>query len=390
MGRKKYVGVTVTQENTIQISFTYNSKNCRERIKLQPTAANLAAASRHRQAIIESIALGTFDYTVTFPESKTAKSIINSKTSNKQTLKKYLTAWWRKEKSYIKASTASVDQRTLFNQIIPGLGYISLHDLAWIDIKNWMDQYQWSHKTQNNKLSLLRRALNEAVEDEIISINPMDNKKIRRRKGRSSQRTESTDHIDPFDHNERIALINTATGQLKNIIQFGFWTGLRPSELFALDWSQVDFINNRIYVDSALTQAASKPESTKTEASERIVDLMPQALQALHAQKSHTFMQNKEVFQNPRTLERWTGDLVLRKHHWKTLCIRAGVRYRPPKQMRHSFASMCLMAGESPQWVARQMGHTDWTFTVRVYYRWIPNDDKHSGEKVSKKWQSVT
>lgn len=61
--------------------------------------------------------------------------------------------------------------------------------------------------------------------------------------------------------------------------------------------------------------------------------------------------------------------MALRKRQWKTLCKRASVRYRPPGQMPHTFASMALMAGESPQWVAAQMGHRDWTFTARVYYR---------------------
>ena len=92
------------------------------------------------------------------------------------------------------------------------------------------------------------------------------------------------------------------------------------------------------------------------------------------------------MFQNPYTRKRWIGDQALRAQKWKTLCRRAGVRYRPPGQMRHTFASMSLMAGESPQWVAAQMGHTDWTFTARVYYRWIPKDAGDAGDKVTMKW----
>jgi hypothetical protein len=46
--------------------------------------------------------------------------------------------------------------------------------------------------------------------------------------------------------------------------------------------------------------------------------------------------------------------LALRARQWKTLCKRAGVRYRPLGQMRHTFAPISLMAGESLQWVASQ------------------------------------
>jgi hypothetical protein len=36
--------------------------------------------------------------------------------------------------------------------------------------------------------------------------------------------------------------------------------------------------------------------------------------------------------------------------------------------------SMMLQAGESVMWVAQQMGHTDWTFTARIYSRWVSID----------------
>jgi integrase len=67
---------------------------------------------------------------------------------------------------------------------------------------------------------------------------------------------------------------------------------------------------------------------------------------------------------------------------WQPALKRAGVRYRNPYQTRHTFASMALMAGESVQWVAAQMGHTDWTFTARTYTRYIPDDAPDAGSKL--------
>ena len=49
-------------------------------------------------------------------------------------------------------------------------------------------------------------------------------------------------------------------------------------------------------------------------------------------------------------------------------------------------ASMMLMAGESPQWIASQVGHTDWTFTARTYSRFIPDDAPDAGEKAVQRW----
>lgn len=42
---------------------------------------------------------------------------------------------------------------------------------------------------------------------------------------------------------------------------------------------------------------------------------------------------------------------------------------------------MMLSAGESPLWVAKQMGHSDWTMIARVYGRWIPDAVPDAGEK---------
>ena len=376
---RNHRGVKAASTTTIEISFQYQGDQCRERIKLQPTPPNLARASRHRAAIISAIESGTFDYRTTFPNSTRAQRY----SPDSILLADYLKTWWRTERPELKASTAANDQLIIHNQIIPALGHILLNELTWPPIRDWIRANQWATKTQNNKLSVLRRALNSAVEDSLIEHNPMAGKIIRNRKAR---KPGQADAIQPFDHQERQAIITTATGQLKNLITFGFWTGLRLSEIFAVNWSNIDWVNQRIYIDAALTRAAKDLESTKTEAGERTVDLLPDAIAALQSQKAHTWLQGDAIFLNPNTHQRWQSDKTLRSRSWTTLLKRAGVRYRPPKQMRHTYASMMLMAGESPQWVATQMGHRDWTFTARTYYRWIPKDDQGSGHKAAEKW----
>lgn len=78
---------------------------------------------------------------------------------------------------------------------------------------------------------VLRTALDDAVEDELIDANPLAGKKMRR-KGDTKARK---DEIDPFSAEERAAILGVATGQEKNFLQFALWTGLRISELCALD-----------------------------------------------------------------------------------------------------------------------------------------------------------
>jgi integrase len=82
--------------------------------------------------------------------------------------------------------------------------------------------------------------------------------------------------------------------------------------------------------------------------------------------------------------------MVIRKRMWTRILKKAKVRYRYPYQMRHTYASMMLMAEESPQWVATQMGHTDWTFTARTYSRFIPDDAPNAGQKAVERWGNAS
>lgn len=135
-------------------------------------------------------------------------------------------------------------------------------------------------------------------------------------------------------------------------------------------------------ITKAMTQASmGTAEIPKTAAGRRAVKLLAPAMAALKLQKDHTFLAGEEMFQNPRTLERWTGDGPIRKTMWAHAVKKAGVRYRRLYQTRHTLASMMLSAGEHPMWVAKQMGHSDWTMIARVYGRWMPLEAAESGAK---------
>lgn len=105
------------------------------------------------------------------------------------------------------------------------------------------------------------------------------------------------------------------------------------------------------------------------------------ALEALQAQKQHTWLAGAEVFQDPQTGERWAADQPIRKTLWTWALKKGGVRYRYPYQTRHTYASMMLSADEHPMWVAKQMGHADWTMIARTYGKWMPDVDKLAGTR---------
>jgi integrase len=159
-----------------------------------------------------------------------------------------------------------------------------------------------------------------------------------------------------------------------------FWSGLRPSEAVALRWKDIDFEKGIIRVRRAKTVYDDKPGATKTKRSRRYVRLLTLARESLLAQREHTRLQNGEVFINPDTGEGWSGAIPLRKA-WKTALERAGVEYRKPYQTRHTYATMMLISGEDPLWLAVQMGHTNMSMIIRHYAHWMPDRSPEAGKK---------
>jgi integrase len=140
----------------------------------------------------------------------------------------------------------------------------------------------------------------------------------------------------------------------------------------ALRWGKVDFVHRKARIDVNLVGKAEK--LPKTAAGIRDVELDDQALAALQAQKAATFLAGDHVFLNPRTGKAWETDAQIRKTLWQPLCLRAGVRYRNPYQLRHTYASAMLTAGANPWYVAQQLGHVDVTMVFQTYGKFISVD----------------
>ena len=373
-------GVRAVSDTSIEITFMYRGVRCRERITLKPTATNMKKAEQHKAAIEHAISIGTFDYSVTFPRSARAAKFAPE--ASRETLNGFLTRWLEAKRKHIASSTYDGYRKLVVLRLIPALGDHMLVDLKRKTVRDWLNTLQVGNKTLSNIQSCLRSALNDAAEEELIDINPLAGWTYSRKEAPPKE-----DDVDPFSPEEQQAVLGVLSGQARNMMQFALWTGLRTSELVALDWGDIDWLREEVTVNRAMTQAAKgKAEATKTAAGRRSVKLLRPAMAALKAQKAHTFLADAEVFQNPRTLQRWAGDGPIRKTMWVPAMKKAGVRYRRPYQTRHTYASMMLSAGEHPMWVAKQMGHTDWTMIARVYGRWMPAADKNTGQKAERLW----
>ncbi|MCP4118548.1 MAG: site-specific integrase [Desulfobacteraceae bacterium] len=74
------------------------------------------------------------------------------------------------------------------------------------------------------------------------------------------------------------------------------------------------------------------------------------------------------------------------------VCKTAGLRVRHPHDLRHTYATILLMAHTSPAYIQRQLGHSNIQTTINIYGHWIPGEGRDgledaltkSGEKMHK------
>jgi integrase len=363
--------------DVIQIAFTYRGLECRESVRLNPDKkADVDIAAGLRAEILSKIARETFNYATFFPDSPRALKFgfVSTKKSMAELLETALTSYEKAQAlGNMSPSTVVNYRKIIVGNLLPFFGEHALRDVTPQLLREWMASMNCTAKTVRNRTSVLRSVLDDAVEDGLLTQNPLDRVALKKVMARTTRKSEYK--VDPFDQAERDAILESAAKrdpQAKNLFQFAFWTGMRTSELIGLEWGDIDWINGVVRVHQVVV-AKQRKSTTKTPSGTRDVYLLPAARAALEAQKAHTFLAGGRVFHNPRTGRPWEGDKQIRVHCWTYILKAAGVRYRCPYQCRHTFACTMLSRGENELWVAAQLGHKD-VGMVRRHYgkKWIP------------------
>jgi integrase len=368
-------GVRATSASSIQIDFRYKGKRCRERISLPPTPANLKYAKRLKAVIDHEIATNTFDYARHFPESPRARRNHSDSRSLKSSLLNYC------DSLAGQLQPETVDEYRHDAEIVAkGLGEsATLQNLTRAQVRTWVSTLTLSKKRIDNLLIPLRGALNQAVEDGQIQSNPLAGFKIRRTETRK-------EIIDPFTPAE---IKKLGEGELGNLWTFWAWTGLRSGELIGLQWRDI----SRDFATLSIRRSirVGREKLTKTRSGIRNVQVLSYAKDAIRmaigqdgrSDRLPDASNSSSVWLNPNTGERWHEDRALARA-FKRDCEACGVRYRYPYQLRHTYATWALSAGENPSWIAEQMGHSDTMMLFRVYGKWMPSLDPGAGSKMVK------
>lgn len=353
------------KSDTIRISFQYRGVQCRETLTLAHTKANIAYATRLRGEILNNIERGQFVYTDYFPDSKQASKFGAAPVT--VTIGELLRDHLAIVKRTLRPSTYRGYKQVFDSHLEAQWDKTKLSELTPPLLRAWISTLDCKIKTVRNIITPLRNVLEQAVNDDLIEYNPLDRVKLEKIMPREQRKSDYAP--DPFSMAEITAILAACSGQEQTLFQFAFATGMRTSELIALEWGSIDWIHGKVSVDRSTVEGVTTEEG-KTEAAMRKIEMRQGAFDALMEQKAHTLLADKEVFIDARYGKPWASDHPVKKR-WMIILKKAGVRYRNPYQTRHTFASTLLSAGENPLYVAKQMGHTDTEMITRTYGKWI-------------------
>lgn len=272
------------------------------------------------------------------------------------------------------------------------LGHLTIQELAEDPEPyfNWVQSMgNLTYKTINNRVRPLKQIFVKALITKKINSNPIDVKIRDIVRAKKSQRV-----IDPYTEKEIWILIDKARKigdqDAANYIQANFYNGLRPEEMMGQEWPDFSLKDRKFKVQRAVAERRLK--GTKTDGSERILDMNDYCLEAYKEQWNITGWANKRVWRNPTK----GGDLVDYEtiNGWlMKLCKLADIRYRSSKQLRKSYACNRLSQSKTIQEiyeVAAVLGHrgkggnVDITTLMKDYADYMPKQESTStfGQKI--------
>jgi integrase len=231
--------------------------------------------------------------------------------------------------------------RWLLGKATAVLGEKRLADLSPRDVYAWRLTIPEGHRFEATQA--LRQVLNRAVDWGLIDSNPAK-RGIRNTPRRAREKR-------PFESWQQLDAVAARLGPLCGpMVIVAAATGLRPSELFGLEWRDIDRAVGVVYLRRAYANGRLK--HTKTRLSNRAVPLQAKALEALDRLPSSD---SEILFTNARG-----GRIDFRsfgRRHWKPAQKAAEIDpLRDLYDLRHTYATFALRAGVPVFGVSRFMG----------------------------------
>lgn len=266
----------------------------------------------------------------------------------------------------------------IFKRLLERLGWVPLAKLTGPVIQDALDNMiagGLAKSTSDQIRTRLNSALNDAVLDELLAVNPLAARRARRSKVTPPKKTATLTQADV----EKLLRYAELHGpSLLLLLQFAIVTGLRRGELCALQWDDLEFVEDdgvlrcQVHVRHNLVMEHKLPKIVppKTDAGMRTINV-PETVARLLLEAKKTSV-SPFVFATQSGHHRMPGALT---QHVNRLMDAAGLGGFTLHDLRHAHATYLLRLRQSVRSVAERLGHADPAVTLRTYAHVIPKDD---------------
>lgn len=265
-------------------------------------------------------------------------------------------------------ATRIVYRDYLTRWIKPYWGSMNIRDIRTVAVEKWLRQLQrqdgvaLANSTKAKIRNLMSVLFNHAIRYEWLEQgkNPI-------RLVRQSAMRQLTPEV--LEAHEIQGLLAQLESPFQIMVLLDVTTGLRRSELFALKWSDVDFMNLTIDIKRSIFEGIIG--NCKTEASRRPVPLSLDVAADLWLWKERTGYSKPDdwIFASSRGKGKkpyWPNTLL--KKIIRPAAVRAGIKKRIGwHTFRHTYSTMLIANGENVKVVQELMRHANSRTTLDVY-----------------------
>ncbi len=357
---------------SVRIRFTWRGERRCETLAHPQTPKGIKAAADLRDQVISLAKHGVLDdqrYAELFPNSSyTPMSLV-------MTFGEYAQAWINSLE--IVPGTRRNYLATINAYWMPWLGQLPINAITPMVLRKVISRTVWeSPSVKREAISRVTSLLKAAVQDELIDRNPATPIKLPKKVRKQ---------VEPFSSEEADAIIEWMYANFQKpaariyaaYFEFAFYSGMRTGELAALRWEEVDQQKRvahvcRIVVDGEIEERTKTKYARTVMLNSRALKALEQARQIAESRATQRRRASKEspyVFPPSGGSEfiRWasrSGDQFVK-------ALEAlEIAQRPQYNCRHTYATMCLMAGMNPAFIADQLGHSVQVL-LTTYAKWL-------------------
>jgi len=289
----------------------------------------------------------------------------------------FLEEWLVVAKTSIRPNTFSDYSSIIRNHINPSLGSTKLKDLTPNQLQSLYTVKMKNGTSARTTImihAVIHRALQHALKLGLVTRNIAD----------SVTRPKLPKHeMKILDQIQSYRLIQASKDTKYQLLYYvAINTGLRQGELFGLKWSDINWQYGKLHIQRQVQRRKGGLEfcEPKSESGRRVISIGGATLKKL---QEHYNSQLKEIIQ---VGEKWKNlDLIFctpfgtplePSNVLKSLkkCLReAGLPDIRFHDLRHTAATLMLLAGINPKVVQERLGHSDISLTLNTYSHVLPS-----------------